>query len=833
MDKTKQNIFFTFAGKVVAMLFWIALDVAAARFLKINAYAEWTFFFSILTMLFWIGWLGINISSKVYVAKYDNANCQRDCVKSAFVTRIAVSTFIGGVFIAVLPCFAENLGYPIKYPNLRWLFSIAGVLVFFNSISEFYKEVFMGINRFKQLLILTITEYSGYFFLSLLFLSRNKQVGSIAYGYIFTGIVLLIMGAVMLFLIYRNVGGNSRISYSEYIKPIMRYAIPIAVLSMGGFVLTEMDTFMLGILGAKEEVAVYGIAKSICYKAVHVNNASASGVMTTFAIINSENYNEKHKRYIISSRTNFALSIAVALCLILLGQYAVNILYGAEYTHAGHLIRLLSFYYVLFAISNYLSLFLDFRDKAGKRSIWYFSVVAINLVLNYILIPRYGAKGAAVATGISLIPYTLYTILASRNEWETIEKDIVGRRNDKRRIAFVINSLSKGGAERAVSNLSLHFPDNYEIDIILNDKYSIEYPYRGNIISLGLKPRKNKLNLRYQIVLFFVRYVKLRRLKKINRYDAVISFSESANIANILSGNRFGKTIISVRINLSSVSQNMLYKLFAFPAVRLLYNQADKVIAVSKGVGSDLIKNFNVNNDLVMAIPNGCDILKIKELASCGNTNEENEVLSHDGVIVTAGRLEHQKGQWHLIRALSILKDKHIPFKLLIMGDGAEESYLRGLVKELDMDKDVEFLGFKENPFYFFAHARLFVFPSLYEGMSNTLIEALACGVPCISTDHDSGAREILAPNTDISKRNKTKIEEAEFGLLIPTPDGIEYSSRDPLTSEEIMMAEAVETLLMNDALNIEYRRRAAQRIEEFSLESCIKEWLAVIENRG
>ena len=399
------------------------------------------------------------------------------------------------------------------------------------------------------------------------------------------------------------------------------------------------------------------------------------------------------------------------------------------------------------------------------------------------------------------------------------------------KIAFVINSLTNGGAERTVSNLSLNLPSTYEIDIILNDVTNVGYSYRGNLISLNMKPRKNKLKLGYQIIAFIIRWKKLRHLKSEKRYDAVISFSESANIANILSGNRYCKTIVSVRVNLSSTSNNKMYKYIGFPLVRLFYNMADVVVAVSEGVRQDLIANFRINSQKIITIPNGCDIKKIEAMCSEKLTEQEKEILAIENVIITIGRLEYQKGQWYLIRALSELKRKGLDFKLCILGVGGEERYYRELVKQLGLEDDIYFCGFYNNPFKLLYRAKLYVLPSLFEGMGNTLIEALACKIPCISTDHRSGAREILAPNTDVNYTNIDHIEYAEYGVIVPNFDGKKYSAIEPLTSEEKLLAVAIYEMIFDEEKRNDYKLKAKKRTQDFNLENCIYEWMRLVES--
>ena len=94
-------------------------------------------------------------------------------------------------------------------------------------------------------------------------------------------------------------------------------------------------------------------------------------------------------------------------------------------------------------------------------------------------------------------------------------------------------------------------------------------------------------------------------------------------------------------------------------------------------------------------------------------------------------------------------------------------------------------MGFVINPHGFIARCDVFVFPSLFEGFGMAILEALACGKACISSDCSAGPREILAPGTPVSKKTDT-VEMAEYGILTPVCDGLHENAVDPLTREEI-----------------------------------------------
>lgn len=182
----------------------------------------------------------------------------------------------------------------------------------------------------------------------------------------------------------------------------------------------EMDTFMLGVLSDAQNISSYSIAKNICVKAAHVNYALTTGIMTSFAVI-EEDYSHKKKMFKKASKMNIISAFAVAVCLYIMANILTFILYGSKYPSAGRLIRILTIYYILFAISNYYNSFLDFRNKAGTRCVFYLSVIVINIVLNYLWIPEYGAEGATMATILSLVPYTIMVILQTNHEWNLTE----------------------------------------------------------------------------------------------------------------------------------------------------------------------------------------------------------------------------------------------------------------------------------------------------------------------------------------------------------------------------------------------------------------------------
>jgi len=355
------------------------------------------------------------------------------------------------------------------------------------------------------------------------------------------------------------------------------------------------------------------------------------------------------------------------------------------------------------------------------------------------------------------------------------------------KIAFLINSMAGGGAERVVSilleNLSRENRKFYLI--LLEDKIYYDIPEDVEII---------KLNSR------FFGFKKLKEVVQNNGIDLVISFLGRSNYINILSGG-IHKKYISERVNPSQMHASGSIGLINKILTRWLYPKANLIFTNSLGTRNSLNQEFNIPLDKIRVIYNPIDLEKIERMCLDSIEPEYQEIFKTP-VIINVGRFNNQKDHISLIKSFKIVSEQIGGAKLLLLGEGVLEKKIRKLARNLGIEDRIIFAGWQKNPFKFMKNSNVFVLSSLWEGLPNTLIEALACGVPAVSTDCPSGPDEI--------------IDSEENGVLVPVGD---YKA----------MADAIVKILKNQEMAYRFIANGRRRIQEFSVKNIIDQYEKLI----
>jgi len=176
---------------------------------------------------------------------------------------------------------------------------------------------------------------------------------------------------------------------------------------------------------------------------------------------------------------------------------------------------------------------------------------------------------------------------------------------------------------------------------------------------------------------------------------------------------------------------------FLKPVIKKVWSEAGAVVANSEGLKEFALKTSP--DQKISVIHNGIDISEFKPDIKKPDKNKEFS-------IICVSRLIERKGIRFLIEAIGKLKDRDI--KLILVGEGNQEKELKGLAVNLRISDRVEFKGYMNHDGIadLYKKSDVFVLPSLNEGMSNALLEAMASGLPVIVTD-TGGTAELVNGN--------------------------------------------------------------------------------------
>lgn len=187
---------------------------------------------------------------------------------------------------------------------------------------------------------------------------------------------------------------------------------------------------------------------------------------------------------------------------------------------------------------------------------------------------------------------------------------------------------------------------------------------------------------------------------------------------------------------------------------KILYKKAHKITAVSSGAADELATLIKVPLKKIQVIYN--PVLLDRIVKSSLEQPEHPWFSENIPIFIAMGRLVEQKDYPTLIRAFAIVSEK-MQARLIILGEGHLRKELEKQIREYNLEDKISLPGQVNNPWSYMKGARLFIFSSSTEGFGCALVEAMACGIPVISTDCPSGPREIL--------------EGGKWGKLVPVGD--------------------------------------------------------------
>ena len=352
----------------------------------------------------------------------------------------------------------------------------------------------------------------------------------------------------------------------------------------------------------------------------------------------------------------------------------------------------------------------------------------------------------------------------------------------EKKVVLYIDMMYRGGAQRVMANIANYLIEKQYSVVLVNDfepdpdimQYQVSDKVKRVFLRKDLRGNVVKKNID--------RLLELRKIVKKENPDAVLSFLGRPNIRMLLSTLGLSyKKIVSVRNDPykeygSSALKKWIANLLFYTANGCVFQTEDASLYFSKTIREKSVVILNPVDDKFF------------------NIIRENKVRN----IITFGRLEPQKNHILLIHAFSKVADAFPNENLIIYGEGSLRKELEKEIKDNNLEGRVFLPGNTSNVEEKLSSAKLFVLSSDYEGLPNALMEAMAVGVPCVSTDCPSGGP-------------KTLIIDNQQGLLIRCNDAEK-------------MAEAIKQVLSDSSAEA-MGLAAKERAQVFRGENILRQW--------
>jgi glycosyltransferase involved in cell wall biosynthesis len=332
-------------------------------------------------------------------------------------------------------------------------------------------------------------------------------------------------------------------------------------------------------------------------------------------------------------------------------------------------------------------------------------------------------------------------------------------------------------------NLAENFyKNNFEVILVTQYKQEDEYEINPKIRRVYSEPDESLLNDN-RLHNFYIRYKTLRDIWTAYKPDIILSFLGKNNLMAIATSSRLPiKTVVSVRGEPTMEYEGSLMRMLA----KFMFRFADGVILQTKQSMNFFPKKVQ-QKSVIMSNPLNPAFL------------DKRYVGEREDVIVTVGRLDENKNQAMLIHAFSHIASEFPNMKLVIYGDGECKEKLEDLVRSKNLMDRVTLPGSISDVPGHIYNARIFALTSNTEGMPNTIIEAMALGIPVISTDCPCGGPAEL-------------IEDGVNGLLVPVGDAFS-------------LADAFRRILVDNELEAKLQENASKITQKLAPDKVNKEW--------
>ncbi|MEK7651055.1 MAG: oligosaccharide flippase family protein [Patescibacteria group bacterium] len=382
-----KNFFWLFTSQIGTRLLRAFLIIYAARVLGVAEYGVFSYVIGLAGFFTVFADIGINTILTKEVAM--NPEKSHHLFATSFWIKIFLLTFTVLLIIFVAPYFS-------KIEGIETLLYFAALLTIFDGIREFTVAFFRAREKMElEALVTTVTNVAITIF-GFIILNSMPTAKALATAYAISAGTGTILGIFILRDQFKNLINGFR---KELLAPILQLAWPIAIVSLAGIFMLNMDVIMLGALKTAKDVGLYSASQKIIQLLYTLPSILAISLFPTMAKFIGQNNAEKTREVM---ERGVVLSMLFAIPIVVggfvLGSDIIRFLYGEDYIGTIPTFRILLLSVLLIFPGYHFTNYIMAYNKQKKMILIILMSSLANILLNYVLIPIYGAAGAAIAT---------------------------------------------------------------------------------------------------------------------------------------------------------------------------------------------------------------------------------------------------------------------------------------------------------------------------------------------------------------------------------------------------------------------------------------------------
>lgn len=352
--------------------------------------------------------LGLSRSAARYVS--DKKETDPSAIPYLLRTSMQYRLLLLGIVGAILVFARELIATTLETPELSTLLLVGVGYLVFQSLCSYLQTLFQGFNRVDLSAVVEVTNNVSRFFfvVGLTFLGLGV-VGAL-FGYVLGLALATVVGGAYLYrrfyTAYEDGGGSKSLR-----NRMLRYSVPLTASHSANILDRRVDTVLVGFFLNPVAVSYYVLGKQVSEFVTVPSGSLGFSISPTFGEQKANDSLQQAARlYETSLQYVFLLYVPAAVGIFLVAEPAITLVFGTDYAGAAPVLQVLGIYVVFQAITDVTTNGLDYLGRANARAVAKGVTSVGNVVLNVILIPIYGAAGAALATVITFGIYTLVNV---------------------------------------------------------------------------------------------------------------------------------------------------------------------------------------------------------------------------------------------------------------------------------------------------------------------------------------------------------------------------------------------------------------------------------------